>query len=198
MTSNVAVIVPTFGSDEWKELGDYTALRVANLQTQQPEILRVHSDTLQNARNRALDYVSFDWLVFLDADDDLDPGFVEAVSSYDGNADILQTAVRGFRWTGPERTWIDPVPTLHKQTYPLLSQNYLIIGSPVRAEMFSQVGGFHDYPALEDWDLWLRCYNMGAQFDELYEAVYYINDDHHRNLSSEVDDIARKIRAANR
>lgn len=201
MVSNVAVVVATFGSEEWRSLGDYTALRVDRLQTSRPDVIRVHGDTLLAARNSVLqDVVSHaDWLTFLDADDDLDPRFVEAVSLYDGDADILQTAVRGFRWTpDEEREWIDRVPTLHKQKYPLSRQNYLTIGSPIRAEIFNRVGGFHDWPCLEDWDLWLRCYNAGAKFDELYEAIYYINDNHNRNLNSEADDVARQIRAANK
>lgn len=197
MVSDVAVVVPTFGSDEWRSLGDYTALRVDQLQTQRPEVIRVHGETLLEARNYAIQCApSYDWLVFLDADDDLDPQFVEAVSLYDGDSDILQTAVRGFHWTPDnEREWIDPVPTLHKQKYPLKSQNYLTIGSPIRAATFLQVGGFDDWPVLEDWALWLKAYNAGARFDELYEAIYYINDNHSRNLHPEIDDIARQIRA---
>jgi hypothetical protein len=198
MVSDVAIVVATFGSNEWRELGDHTARRVEEFQTSKPEVVRVHTDTLFAARNWVLNGTvhNVDWISFLDADDDLDPKFVEAVSLYDGDADVLQTAVRGFQWTPDnDREWLDPVPTLHKQKYPLKSGNYLTIGSPIRAEMFNRVGGFDDWPVLEDWALWLKCYNSGAQFDELYEAVYFINDNHSRNLHPEIDDVARQIRA---
>lgn len=198
MVSSVAVVVATFGDDDWCQLGNYTAQRLKELQTLTPEIIRIHGlEGLINARNHCMDSIlGFDWVVFLDADDDLDPQFVEAVALYDGDADILQTAVRGFNWTPDnEREWIDPVPTLHKQKYPLKSSNYLIIGSPIRTEMFLRVGGFDDWPVLEDWALWLKCYNAGARFDELYEAVYFINDAHGRNLNPEADEVARQIRA---
>lgn len=204
---DVAIVVATFGSKEWEEEGDF-AVSTLKAQTLTPSIVRLHLQhgSLVQARNEAAWMAKLDeawtddsWLVFLDADDALDPRFVEAVSAYDGEADILQTAVRGFNYSenglGVDMEFIDPVPVLHEQKYPLLRQNYLTVGSPIRSEMFFKVGGFDEWPALEDWGLWLKCYNESAVFDELYEAVYLINDRHTRNLDPELDNIARQIRA---
>lgn len=220
-TFRVAVIIATFGSDIWLDQGDWLCSEIQK-QTVVPPLVRVHlpHGSLTEARNEGIRIILDDpnwsdteWVVFLDADDELDPQFTEALLNYDGDGDVLQTAVRGFRdgydddedrphfvdvlGMAPriKREWLDPVPVLTKQKYPLLRQNFLSIGSPVRVALLRQIGGFDEWPCLEDWAFFLKAYNNGAEFDELYEAVYWINDDHHRNLVDNADDIARQIRA---
>lgn len=201
-TDKVTVIIGTFGDPEWEERGYQLKASTEFLQTVRPIVVHSHRDSLREARNSGAEQApaTTEWLVFLDADDELDALFVETLIGYQGDADILQTAVRGFSLSedGWTREWLDPVPVLHHQKYPLKSQNYLSIGSPIQADMFRSVGGFGDWPVLEDWDLWLRCHNGGAQFDELYDAIYFINDAHSRNHHPEIDNIARQIRAKNR
>lgn len=201
-TNEIAVVIGTFGDDQWFNRGDQLRADIGIYQTVRPIVIHSHEDSLQGARNGGALQApeSVRWLVFLDADDDLDAHFVETLLEYKGDADILQTAVRGFAlgedgWT---REWLDPVPVLHQQKYPLKTTNFLSIGSPIKPETFWVAGGFGDWPVLEDWDLWLRCYSRGAQFDELYDAVYFINDAHSRNCHPDIDNIARQIRAANR
>lgn len=207
LTYRVAIVIATFGSNEWSEAGDWLCAEIQK-QTVVPPLIRVHlpHGSLVEARNEGIRIALNDpawsdttWLVFVDADDELDPFFVEELLAYDGDADILQTAVRGFLDDeNGNRSWLDPVPVLHKQKYPLIRQNFLTIGSPVRVSLLRQIGGFDEFPVLEDWALWLKAYNHGAEFDELYDAVYWINDNHNRNLGSETvnpDEIARIIRA---
>lgn len=181
----VSVIVATFGSDEWAYRGQETAEAVYTEQTVTPEVSWEHADTLAQARNRAAASASGEWLVFLDADDALDPQFCAALASDGGDADVLQTSVRGFRAdedaNGPMRVFIEDASVFHRKVFPLLRQNYLIVGSPIRATLFAEVGGFDEWPCLEDWDLWLKCEKAGARFGELPQAVYLINDDHQRN-----------------
>lgn len=195
---DVLVVIATFGSDDWKELGDAARERVFETQTVVPTVGRSHRNSLAEARNAVADIAidtEMEWLVFLDADDELDPQFVEALGSYEGDADILQTSVRGFiDDDDSKRHWLEPFPVLHPQKFPLIRQNYLTIGSPIRTSMFEKVGGFDDWPVLEDWALWLKCQKAGAEFDTLPEAVYYINDDHYRNVNGWVDETARLIR----
>ena len=75
--------------------------------------------------------------------------------------------------------------------------NNMPVCALIRRKAFLDVDGYDPSITHEDWDLWLRCSNSGAKFDELYEAVYLINDRHTRNLDPQLDDVARQIRAAN-
>lgn len=219
-SANIAVIVATFGLTKWEITGDQAAKKVRDEQTVRPVIMRehLHHGTLSEARNSAVEWLSKDtmyddvgWLIFLDADDELHPNFVEELTGYQGDADVLQTSVRGFReeidrdrlsFAVPDladlaigRKWLEPAPVFHAQKLPLLRQNYLTIGSPVRREIFLNVAGFDEWPVLEDWAFWLKCAKAGANFSSLPEAVYYINDDHQRNLNINADVIAAEIRA---
>lgn len=202
-TNEVAVIIGTFGDDEWNDRGEQLLIDTSVQQTVRPLVVHYHhADSLQKARNGGAELApeTVEWLVFLDADDELDSHFVETLLEYEHDADILQTAVRGFTlnedgWT---REWLDPVPVLHRQKYPLKTTNYLIIGSPIRTDIFRSVGGFDDWPVLEDWAFFLKAYNAGAKFGELYDAVYFINDNHARNRHPDIDNVARKIRVTYR
>ncbi len=206
--ANVAVIVATFGTTNWEIDGDMAVQKLRD-QTIKPGrtllTMREHRlyMTLSEVRNSAVESLSKDttyddigWLVFLDASDELDPHFVETLTSYEGDADILQVSVRGFREEGlATREWLEPEPVFHAKKFPLIRQNYLTIASPVRRETFLDVRGFDEWPVLEDWAFWLKCEKAGAKFGELPEACYYINDAHERNENINADAVAREIRA---
>ena len=64
-------------------------------------------------------------------------------------------------------------------------------------EIFKKVGGFKDYPILEDWDLWIRMIQSGASVEEVPEAIYMVNvrdDSRNKNidLHSQYYNIIRK------
>lgn len=211
--SDICVVITTFGTSEWEMRGEITRVKTREAQTVQPYVLHWHEPavTLSEARNNAVAHLDTDdvydhleWIVFLDADDELDPYFTQALAAYDGPGEILQTCVQGFVdvvvqegcfSSSMRREWLDPFPMLHRQKWPLHRQNYLTIGSPIRRDMFNEVGGFDEWPVLEDWALWLKCDKAGAQFDEIPDAIYYINDDHTRSRTLDNDEIARQIRA---
>jgi hypothetical protein len=56
---------------------------------------------------------------------------------------------------------------------PLESGNYLVIGSPVRANFFHQAGGFDpQWEAYEDWALWLRVLHLRNRVIRVSRAIY--------------------------
>lgn len=140
-------------------------------QTIESEVLRSHASTLQDARNNGAEEATGEWLVFLDADDELDVGYVEAM--LDGDGDIRQPSTLGIVDGQP-----DDYPVLIPRRN-LLEANFLVIGSMVRRSLFLDVGGFDDYPILEDWGLWLKLWIEGAQIGSAPEAIYRVHVNQH-------------------
>lgn len=137
-------------------------------QTVQPDELVVSvGSTLQEARNRPGLRASTDWLCFLDADDELDPSYIEHMLA--GEGDIRQPSTLGVV-DGVEDDYPVLIPERH-----LAESNYIVIGAFVRAELFRSVGGFDDFAAFEDWDLWRRCWAAGAAIRAVPEAVYRVH-----------------------
>lgn len=168
---DVSVVVATFGAGEWITLARERA--VPSAQALGVPVFHVHDFTLHQARNAGLGFVESEWVCFLDADDELEAGYFEAMA--EGTADLRAPAVRYVR--DRRRKWGTRVPRVAGHVHDcraecLLEGNYLVIGTLVRAAMLRAVGGFRDWPVYEDWDAWLRCYRAGATVETIPRAVY--------------------------
>ncbi len=168
-TFDATVVVGTFGEDHWRELAVSRAMPSA---IDQSPVLHAHGVTLAKARNAALKRVETEWVVFLDADDELMPGYMDAMST--GHADLRAPSVEYVKGMKRQRP-IVPKVAGHSHDCDgecLLEGNWLVIGSAVKTEIIREVGGFHEYEVYEDWDAWLRCYLAGASVEAIPEAVY--------------------------
>src|SRR5688572_819436 len=88
-----SVIIGYYGNkDLWEPLVDRAVLS-AQSQTRKCEIIPMYADNLQAARNEGAERASGNQLVFLDADDELDPAYVEAMESKEG--DLKQPSTLG-------------------------------------------------------------------------------------------------------
>lgn len=172
MTSNsVGVAVGTFGDHSWAELARERALVSVVRQTRPvDQVVHVHADALHQARNQAAELLATEWVIFLDADDELDERYVEAMLAARG--DVRQPATLGIHPGGRE----DPTPVVIPRKS-LLEGNYIVIGAMLRLEQFHRVGGFMDWPAWEDWCLWIRCWMDGAEIVPVPEAIYRVHVD---------------------
>lgn len=165
--TDVSIIIPTFGDlAVWGPLAD-RAQSSAEAQTMPAEIVRVHGETLAQARNTGAARAAGEWLVHLDADDELDPGYVEAMLQ--GSAELRQPAMLGVL-DGIE----DDYPVLLPRR-PLCDSNFLCIGTMVSKDLLARVGGFLGEPMLEDWSAWLRCWLEGATIESVPDAVYRVH-----------------------
>ena len=167
---DVTVAVATFGRRGWVRLALERAIPSATAQG--VPVVHVHSETLAQARNQALARVQTEWVCHLDADDELEPGYFDAMAA--ASADVRAPAVR-YVHDGTIAPAALPVVAGH--THPctadcLPAGNWLIIGSLVRAQLVRDVGGWRDYTWSEDWDVWLRCHLAGATFAAVPAAVY--------------------------
>lgn len=170
MKSDVTVIIPTFGDDPvWRQMAFRAAASAANQTYEPQEIVRVHhADSLHEARNAGAAQAETEWLIFLDADDELDPRYVEAMFAKD-HGDIRRPATLGVVEDVEDD---EPVMIEAKD---LLHTNYIIIGAMCRRDQFMAVGGFNDYPVLEDWDLWLRMVHNGSEVVDVPDAIYRVH-----------------------
>lgn len=165
---DVSVVIGTFGSDEWIE----TAQRAAASAESQGPVIQAHGATLAQARNIGAAQAKTEWLCFLDADDELAPGYFDAMER--GSADLRAPAVSYVRG-GPRRA--PYVPRVAGHTHACVAEclregNWLVVGTLIRRASFCEVGGFREWAVYEDWDLFLRCWLVGATVEAIPEAIY--------------------------
>lgn len=166
----VSVIVPIFGDDKYNAWAAERAIpSVLNQGTSIPiEIISPAGANVADARNNGAADARGVWLCFLDADDELEPGYFDAMKR--GTADLRGPACVFVR-PGGRRDGPMLVPAR-----PLEDSNYLVIGTLIRREMFHAAGGFDpQWKAHEDYDLWLRCERRcAASIEQIEEAVYVV------------------------
>jgi len=168
----VGVVVATYGDeDEWTPLAK-RAVESAMDNTIEPNFtIHVHRMNLAGARNYGLlKMLNMDWVIFLDADDELDPHYIEHMLAAQG--DIRQPSTLGVHPDGHEDDYPVLIPP-HPGGY--MVGNHLIIGCMVRRDLALAVGGFRDLPSLEDWDFWIRCQLEGARVGAAPEAIYRVH-----------------------
>lgn len=151
----VSVLICTYGPDraKWSRFAERARASVEK-QTRQPDqLIEMHHDSgmLHEVRNAAAAAARTDAIIFLDADDELDPGYVEAMMA--GTGDIRYPLVQ--RLCEETGQWIDKAPRAFPKKTILLA-NFLVVSSMMPRETFLAAGGFEDYPALEDWSLFIN------------------------------------------
>ena len=167
---DVTVLVATFGDPSWERLAWERAIPSA--EALGVPVVHVHADTLHGARNDAVDRAGSEWVIHLDADDELERGFIDRISA--GTADLRAPAVRYVK------NGIVPMPIMPKvagHTHGCGAEclpfgNWMVVGTAVRRQTVIDVGGWRDLPMYEDWDLWVRCWLAGATVEPVPSAVY--------------------------
>lgn len=109
-------------------------------------------------RNRLLEQVNTDWVLFLDDDDVLYPNYVDVVTPHLGGSDLVYTS---WHLTGStEGPW--PVP-FDRDTV-LHGDNTIPVTATVRTDLVRAAGGFDPCAAFEDHELWKALLLAGARF----------------------------------
>lgn len=165
----IEIIITTWGNEKWGELARHVAFPSAVEQA--PTYMYHHEEegcSAGEARNAAVDFLDpSDWIIFLDADDTLAPGYVDAMTAVAKSPNVLHAPALKLGADDPrcfeDRDIIDGL-------------NPCPIGTMIHREMFELVGGFWDEPAWEDWSLFRRCVYAGyATIQFVPAAVYNAN-----------------------
>lgn len=172
----ISVVVATYGDfDTWSKIAARALASACHQTVAAHEVIYEHGDTLARARNAGAARASGTHLVFLDADDELDGRYIEAMTAAavdDTPVVLYQPATVGVedgRVVG-EPNLIEPSPLGFNKA------NHLIIGTMIPKALFDQVGGFRDdLEVLEDWDLWCGSFDAGARWRRVPGAVYRIH-----------------------
>jgi glycosyltransferase involved in cell wall biosynthesis len=196
---DATVCIGTYGDEKWIE----TAQRaIASVEALDLPYQHVHDLTLARSRNIALGRCRTEFVIFLDADDELSPDYIEAMET--GTADLRCPAVswrdRGSRMCAPF------VPQVYKHKHActgdcLPEGNFIVIGALVKTRIAKDVGGFKEFEWSEDWDLWVRCWQAGATIETIPQAIYIAHfDPNSRNRQGTQawrDKVHMEIHAAN-
>jgi glycosyltransferase involved in cell wall biosynthesis len=181
----LTVVVASCGTDYWLDLSRRRAIPSVEALGLDPVVAHLPGGTVAEARNYGLDQVTTEWVCFLDADDELELGYVEAMAA--GAADVRAPAVRYVPWHATlayrraDRGRAAVVPRVVGREHAnhaceaecLAYGNWLVIGSVVRTELVRDVGGFEEWPVYEDYALWARIWRQTeATFEAVPEAVY--------------------------
>lgn len=167
---DVSVVVATFGDEAWSDLAHERAIPSARALG--VPVIPTHCEDLRMARNLGIELARTEWVCFLDADDELEPGYFDTMAT--GTADLRAPAVRYVRG---RHTPLARVPTVAGHTHRCSAEclafgNWLVIGTLAPTALLREVGGFGDWSIYEDWDLWVRCWQAGATVEAVPQAVY--------------------------
>jgi GT2 family glycosyltransferase len=176
--TTIAVCTGTYGGAEWLTLAKERAGASVDRQTRRATWVSSHHQSLHEARNNAAASLQLldddiEWLCFLDADDELDAGYIAAMATATERLEgdwLLQPATLGVYADGREDTRPVVIPTK-----PLLDGNYLVISTLIRRSQFERLGGFRDWPCYEDWDLWIRAHLDGARIRQVPAAILRVH-----------------------
>lgn len=201
MAGGVSVVIACYGHQDWADLAWSRAYPSAFRQADECLVVYLKKGNLAEARNLAATSASGDWLVFLDADDELDPGYVSALKTQLVQDDSPR------QLCAPRISYVESGYRQAPKYLPLGQDdirdgNWMVIGTAVHRATFDAAGGFRDWPLYEDWDLWQRCHlRAAARPVKVPDMVYVAHVNHasrNRGPSPELQaSVFRDIRAAN-
>lgn len=168
----ITVIVASYGDrDYWDGLAQ-RALDSIAYQTRQPdEVIRLHGTSLDQARNTAASQAKSDLLCFLDCDDELEVNYIQAMTEPGiFPVEMRYPKVRYISESLVNKSYMPDPVILPRRS--LDRGNFMVIGTVIPREIFLRAEGFRDIRAYEDWDLWIRCWMLGAEPRLIPGAIY--------------------------
>lgn len=124
------------------------------------------------ARNRGIQYATGQYILPLDADDKIEPTYIEkAVYAMEQNEKVGIVYCKA-EWFGERRgSWELPPYTLKR----MLVDNVIFVTALFRKTDWEQVGGFCTQlqVGMEDYDFWLSLVELGREVYQIPEVLFY-------------------------
>lgn len=136
------------------------------------------------ARDVAFRYSTGELILFLDGDDIMSPDYIEKmVLKIADGADIAYPDIYFFGDPGESLT-ISPEP-LQLSLIAEMKKLPIVVTSMMKREVYSSLGGFSNFPVLEDMDFWLRAMCNGYTFKKAQTLLWYRQEGVKRNAIDE-------------
>jgi glycosyltransferase involved in cell wall biosynthesis len=168
---DLTICVATYGDPSWRALARERAIPSA--ESTGAHVVASHGGaTIAEARNLALAEVTTEYVCFLDADDELEPGYVTAMAAATGDVRVPRVRYVGQVQKLPHFPRVAGHRHHHCEAACLTDGNWIVIGAAIRTDLLRSIGGHWDYPWSEDWSIWLRAHLTGATFARVRGAIY--------------------------
>jgi hypothetical protein len=163
----------------------YTRQVLASLEKPRTRIVRTPNSGAAAARNHGIRLTSAPYIVTLDADDMLDPAYLEKTAKRldeDSELGFVSTAIQAFE--GASYMWTPPLCNLLNA----LTRGSAHVTSIFRRRLWEAVGGFDEaFSTAEDLDFWISAMEAGFTGEVLDEPLLKcrvrIDSKHRRNVA---------------
>jgi glycosyltransferase involved in cell wall biosynthesis len=142
-------------------------------------VAHVHAKTLilpknvgvVKSRDEAVRLSKGNLLLFLDGDDKLPPNFIQKCILEMPKADIVYPDM--FLWyvNTDKNIYMDAPNTINPTVF--FTKCGIPVSSMMKRNVYTELGGFGDYPVYEDWEFWLRALSKGYKFRRGNTFLYY-------------------------
>ena len=132
-------------------------------------VLRTPNRGAPAARNHGIRHARADYILCLDADDALEPAFLErTVPLLDAETEVGIVATGVHMFGAFEGDWHPPdfAPVT------MLWRNCIPSASLFRRICWEQTGGYPDLPACQDWGFWLGVIRQGWKWKVVPDVLY--------------------------
>lgn len=166
----IAICISSYGDDKWARMAHERAFPSA-LGQEADSVIIEHQPggNIATCRNDAAKRAIADYIVFLDADDELKPGYIKYMRRAIEKSEVPQMYA-------PRVVYVNKGRHSRPKFWPecdLAHGNWLVIGTAVPKEQFMEVGGFEAWPhAYEDWQLFAKLWKGGMKVEKVPGAVY--------------------------
>lgn len=198
MTTKVSIIIPCFNQDKYVGEAIYSALNqtynnveiviindastdnskkvITDFALKYPNIVFLNNEENRGvvySRNTAIDTASGEYILPLDADDKIDPTYVEkAVEILENNPEIGFVYCNVERFGSKIKKWRN---TDFEESKFLFGEHAITCASLFRKSDFERLGKYKQYMTYgyEDWDLWLTFYENGLKPYKIQQTLFY-------------------------
>lgn len=123
------------------------------------------------ARNHAVREASGSYILPLDADDTIEPTYVEkAAAVLEARSDVGCVYCKARKFGAEQGPWNLPVYTLRE----LVIDNVIFVTSLYRKEDWESVGGYNEKlrHGVEDYDFWVKIVHLGRDVVQLEDSLF--------------------------